>query len=298
MSIRIMTAVWDSQRYDAGTLLVLLAMADYANDDDRTCHPSIGRLADKSRLSRRQVLRILDRLKSDGVITPVGEHPVRNGSPIVIYRIETAALKGDIDNTKGDTMSPLPPETVANVTLKCDTHDTPGVTPMSHDPLEEPSIGPSEEEGAVPAQPAAAAPTPSAWYEPEPEASAPVTPTLPVPTVKGMTAAPVIAMYRDAFLRYPSKPQMAYLLAAGVTDLRRWQDVLTLWVGKGWGLTNLVGMIDLYQNPERLRELTSYQPPALTRPALHPQAIQRTAEGLDGWLAELSRTDNAHQGAA
>jgi hypothetical protein len=114
-----------------------------------------------------------------------------------------------------------------------------------------------------------------------------------------MTAAPVVAMYRDAFLRYPSKPQMVYLLAADITDLRRWHNVLTLWVGKGWSLTNLTGMIDLYQNPERLRELTSYQPPAPIRPALHPQAIQRTADGFDDWLAELSRTDNAHlHGAA
>ena len=143
----------------------------------------------------------------------------------------------------------------------------------------------TEEEGAAAPATAAAEPTPSAWYEaePQPEPQAPA----PAPTVKGMTAAPVIAMYRDAFLRYPSKPQMAYLLAAGVTDLRRWQDVLTVWVGKGWSPVNLAGMIDLYQNPERIRELTSYRPAAAPPPA---KSAERVAPGWNEWLEELNPT--------
>ena len=280
-----MTAVWDAQRYEAGTLLVLLAMADYANDEDHTCHPSIGRLADKSRLSRRQVQRIMDRLKTDGVITPVGEHPVRNGSPIVVYRINTETLaKGDIDNSKGDTMSPLAAETVANVTLKCDTHVTPGVTPMSHDPLEEPLDDPSVEEGAVPAQPAAA--DPPAWYEAEP-----VQPST-TPTVKSLTAQPPIAMYRDAFLRYPSKPQMALIMGHGIDDLRRWRAVLALWCGRGWALTNIAGMLDLYDHPERLedrqRPPAAAQRPTPVAPAT-PGADPAWQQSWDEWIAELSR---------
>ena len=293
-----MTAVWDAQRYEAGTLLVLLAMADYANDEDRTCHPSLGRLAEKSRLSRRQVQRIMDRLKTDGVITPVGEHPVRNGSPIIVYRINTDALtKGDTDNNKGDTMSPLDGENVANVTLKCDTHDTPGVTPMSHDPLEEPLEDPSVEEGAaVPAQPAAAA-EPSAWWQTEqPTEELPPAPRPTPPTVRSLTQQPPIALYRDAFLRYPSRPQMALIMAHDLTDLRRWRAVLALWCGRGWSPTNIAGMLDLYDHPERLED--RQRPPATTPAArpnqLHPAAATRTADGMDEWLTELSRTDNRH----
>ena len=283
-----MTAVWDAQRYEAGTLLVLLAMADYANDEDHTCHPSIGRLADKSRLSRRQVQRIMDRLKTDGVITPVGEHPVRNGSPIVVYRINTETLaKGDIDNSKGDTMSPLAAETVANVTLKCDTHVTPGVTPMSHDPLEEPLDDPSVEEGAVPAQPAAA--DPPAWYEADP--AQPSTPPT-TPTVKSLTAQPPVAMYRDAFLRYPSKPQMALIMAHGLDDLRRWRAVLALWCGRGWSPTNIAGMLDLYDHPERLED-RQRPPAAAPRPTpaapATPGADPAWQQSWDEWIAELSR---------
>lgn len=292
MSIRIMTAVWDAQRYEAGTLLVLLAMADYANDEDRTCHPSLGRLAEKSRLSRRQVQRIMDRLKTDGVITPVGEHPVRNGSPIIIYRINTDALsKGDIDDNKCDTMSPLDVGNVANVTLKCDTHVTPGVTPMSHDPLEGPLEDPSVEEGGTAAPSPAAAPAETAaWWEPEQPVEEPPLAPRPTPTVRNLTQQPPIAMYRDVFLRYPSKPQMALILAQPITDLRRWQAVLTLWLGRGWAPTNIGGMIDLYNHPERLDD--RQRPPAPASPPRPPH--QPAAADMLDWLAELSHTDNRH----
>lgn len=305
MSIRIMSAVWDSKRYDASTLVVLLAMADYANDEDNTCRPSIGRLADKSRLSQRQVMRILGKLKSDGTITPVGEFPTRTGSPIVIYRINLEALKGD-------TMSPLPtPKGDIGDTLKGDIQGMERVSPMSYDPLLGPSLEPSVV-GTAPAPSPAAAPT-------EPEASAPVQtlPTAPeapvaaswweapapalTPNLKNLAQQPPVALYRDVFLRYPSKPQMTLLMAHGITDLRRWSATLQHWCGRGWSPTNIAGMLDLYDHPERLQERT-VAPAAASRPAaavLHPAAMTRTADGFDDWLAELSRTDNAHlHGAA
>ncbi|MCB0133755.1 MAG: helix-turn-helix domain-containing protein [Caldilineaceae bacterium] len=289
MSIRIMTAVWDAQRYEAGTLLVLLAMADYANDEDHTCHPSIGRLAQKSRLSERQVSRILVRLKDDGVISPVGEKPTTQGRPIVVYRINTDALsKGDISAAKGDTMSPLEMAKGDISAAKGDIGDTLNMTPMSYDPSEEPSIEPSVEEGAGTAQPAAAA-EPPAWYEAEPPA--PANPPTP-PTVRSLTQQPPIAMYRDAFLRYPSKPQMALIMGHGIDDLRRWRAVLALWCGRGWALTNIAGMLDLYDHPERLEERQRPPQPASTaRPAppATPGADPVWQQSWDEWIAELSR---------
>ena len=43
-----MSAVWASNRYASGSLLILLAMADYANDDDNTCRPAIPSLTAKA----------------------------------------------------------------------------------------------------------------------------------------------------------------------------------------------------------------------------------------------------------
>lgn len=139
-----------------------------------------------------------------------------------------------------------------------------------------------EEEGAAEPPPVIA------WYEAEPEPQ-PVAeiPPAPVGTVKTLAQQPVIALYRDAFLRYPAKAQMSYLLAASVTDLRRWREVLDLWVGRGWSPTNLAGMIDLYNHPERIRELTSYRPPAAATPA---KPTERVAPGWNEWLEELNPT--------
>ena len=140
-----------------------------------------------------------------------------------------------------------------------------------------------EEEGAAEPPPVIA------WYEAEPEPQ-PVAeiPPAPVGTVKTLAQQPVIALYRDAFLRYPAKAQMSYLLAASVTDMRRWREVLDLWVGRGWSPTNLAGMIDLYRNPERIRELTSYRPPS--PPTNAAPSKERVAPGWNEWLEELNPT--------
>lgn len=72
MSIRVMTAVWDRAQYEEGTLLVLLALADWADDKGGHLFPSIAELAKKSRLKERQVYNVLRRLREDGVITVSG----------------------------------------------------------------------------------------------------------------------------------------------------------------------------------------------------------------------------------
>ena len=145
-----------------------------------------------------------------------------------------------------------------------------------------------EEEGAVPAQPAAAA-EPPAWYETE--APAPANPPTP-PTVRSLTQQPPIAMYRDAFLRYPSKPQMALIMGHGLDDLHRWRAVLALWCGRGWSPTNIAGMLDLYDHPERLedrqRPPAAAQRPAPAAPAT-PGADPVWQQSWDELIAEYSR---------
>ena len=160
------------------------------------------------------------------------------------------------------------------------------MTALSPEPSIGPSYDPSIEEGA--ATPPTTAEPPS-WFEDVPEPEPPQPPAPPV-TTKALTQHPTVAMYRDVFLRYPSKPQMSLLMAHGVDDLRRWNDVLTVWVGRGWSPNNLQGMLDLYNNPQRINELRSYTP----RPAPHaqpqpPRFVQERAPDFAEWLAELSR---------
>lgn len=100
MSIKYMTCVWESDRPWAGSvLLVMLALADYANDDGY-CWPSIGSVARKCRLSERQAQRIIRDLVDDRSLE-IAKHGDGRGNT-TFYRI-----KGDADVTlyskKGDT---------------------------------------------------------------------------------------------------------------------------------------------------------------------------------------------------
>lgn len=65
MSIRVMSLVWEHSKQQGSALLVLLAIADFA-DDDGYCYPSVERLAHKSRMSVRNVRYILRQLEESG----------------------------------------------------------------------------------------------------------------------------------------------------------------------------------------------------------------------------------------
>jgi len=68
MSIPFSSAVWSDAPYKGGTLLVLLALADYA-DSNGLCWPSVRAIAQKARLGARQVYNVLHRLRRDGIVS-------------------------------------------------------------------------------------------------------------------------------------------------------------------------------------------------------------------------------------
>ena len=65
MSIKVMAEVWESSSAKGGARLVLLALADFANEEGY-CYPSIERLALKSALTGRNVQLILRNLETRG----------------------------------------------------------------------------------------------------------------------------------------------------------------------------------------------------------------------------------------
>ena len=67
MSIRVMVEVWDSAPVSGSDLLLLLALADSANDDG-VCWPSQETLSQKTRLNKRHVQRLLKRLADTGIL--------------------------------------------------------------------------------------------------------------------------------------------------------------------------------------------------------------------------------------
>lgn len=65
MSNKALTYVWDEAPYEGSRLLVLLAIADFA-DDDGVCFPGVTRLAKKARLTPRALQKHLAILEQDG----------------------------------------------------------------------------------------------------------------------------------------------------------------------------------------------------------------------------------------
>jgi DNA-binding transcriptional MocR family regulator len=117
MAIKYMNLVWEGAQLGGTDLLMLLAIADNANDAG-ICWPGIKYLAHKTRVSERQAQRLINKLENEGYI----EISERKGgkSKSSLYRItervtsmspfETSgASKGDIQGLKGDiAMSPEP----------------------------------------------------------------------------------------------------------------------------------------------------------------------------------------------
>ena len=71
MSIRVMNEVWESRKFEGNQLLLLLALADFASDDGGNVFPSVEKMAEKTRASRRTVQRNLRKLEDEGVLIEV-----------------------------------------------------------------------------------------------------------------------------------------------------------------------------------------------------------------------------------
>lgn len=163
MSIRVMTAVWDGSEADGGALLVLLAIADFANDRGMA-FPSVARLARKARRSKRQVFAILKQLQAMGelrVESGGGRHEVNRYHVNVAVLATKAAERAAEEEAEADeggspvnaterpgterVQFPHPSpaggrvkdstETVKFCTEKGEAH----FTPNRHEPSEEPS---------------------------------------------------------------------------------------------------------------------------------------------------------------
>lgn len=86
MSITIMSLVWKSDSTKASERLVLLALADMANDDG-FCWPGFDHLARKCNLSRRFIIRIINALEAKGLIQKDKRFDTRGDQTSNMYRV-------------------------------------------------------------------------------------------------------------------------------------------------------------------------------------------------------------------
>jgi DnaD/phage-associated family protein len=144
-----MTRVWASSQQKGSTLLLLLSIADYANERG-VAYPSIATLAQKVRMTERNVQKLLGKLAESGelIIKP-------NAGPAGcnLYRIvlnttsNTAPAPSPADCKGGEKFSPPQGENFSGGGEKSgqggERQFTGGVNASSPDPSLEPPIDPS-----------------------------------------------------------------------------------------------------------------------------------------------------------
>ena len=130
MSIKIMTNVWSHSAQKGGRLLLLLALADFSNDDG-LCWPAIATLSHKSRLSRRSVQGHIHALIDAGELEIV---ELGGGRKSTRYRVLSSAESAPLDDSQDADCSPG----VQNLHPSGEAHCTPEVRPIAPEPLLEP----------------------------------------------------------------------------------------------------------------------------------------------------------------
>jgi len=249
-----MGRVWDDNGIKGSMKLLLLAIADFA-DDSGKAWPSVETLAQKIGMGERNTRYMLRALEDQGrLAVDVSAGP--KGSSM--YRILT--------QEGGQSLPPAKPNSGAkegqNTTRGGAKYDTEGGQPTAPDPSLDPPIDPSEGQERAAALP----PAP------------PVTPPLPAPTSKtpttmqsvafalegeplppsraqtplSLSKLPAVVAYRDVFLAYPPKAQMVQMQAHGIEDMERWRMVLGAWCRCGYSPRNIGGMLDWYDDPARM----------------------------------------------
>jgi hypothetical protein len=101
-----MDRIWENSPHSGSTLLVLLALADHANDEG-VCWPSIPRIAKRARISERQTVRALADLQASGELQVLergggkGKSNVYRVTPVSGFeRLDTA--KDTVTSTSGN----------------------------------------------------------------------------------------------------------------------------------------------------------------------------------------------------
>lgn len=124
MSIKAYKAVWEHSKQSGGALVVLLALADHANDDGY-CWPGVERIARYANIKERQVQRHIRTLEDAGEIETRQGDGRGNTNVYYIKLLE----KGVMDDTlctqeRVSSMTPFNQERVSSKAIKGVIDDT------------------------------------------------------------------------------------------------------------------------------------------------------------------------------
>jgi len=123
MSIALMTAVWEL-RISPSHKLVLLALADWANDRGGSCFPSIRRIAERSSIGERQAQRYMRALELGGWVAVVGNRDGGKPGKSRHYQLAADRIYATADERRTGDTSVTRPTNVAEATCTGDKSDT------------------------------------------------------------------------------------------------------------------------------------------------------------------------------
>lgn len=136
-----MTRVWDETRFKSNELLVMLCLADHANDEG-VCWPSYERIAGRARCSRRTAIRIVLALSNEGWIEIKRRRtgPKENCSNVFRLNLENTGDKlAPVETPFDDEIPPMGDKSE----MMGDKTPQGQVTQLCHPNHKEPSIEPS-----------------------------------------------------------------------------------------------------------------------------------------------------------
>jgi hypothetical protein len=127
MSIQIIARVLPKRWGSPSRKIVAIKLADVAREDGSKIYPSIATVASEAELSERQVQRVLEEFRKEGLLVVVTKGGGRNRT--TEYRFDLAAVDAlpdakplsDFAVINGDNVTPFKPERVTLTTLKGDT---------------------------------------------------------------------------------------------------------------------------------------------------------------------------------
>lgn len=119
MSVKWISYIWDKTDYKEGDLLTALALADFANDEGE-CFPFMKTIAQKARLSVRQIQKIIKNFEADGFLSVKrsqgrGKKPsftlkkVNSATPFADRKkVNSGTIKGELCDIKKVNSATLP----------------------------------------------------------------------------------------------------------------------------------------------------------------------------------------------
>ncbi len=131
MAVEITSAIWASDdRFSGSTLLLLIRLGDWANVEG-ICWPAISTLAKFTRLSERQVQRILRQLETEGVLEIENRGDEHRSNT---YRIVVSKL---------GRVTPASPSGNVTLTLTSEAKNSAEMSPQPSGSINEPSTPPA-----------------------------------------------------------------------------------------------------------------------------------------------------------